>query len=205
MHSLVRRSLFTAAAAGLLLVATAPGASAQSAAYDILHWSDCPPGAPYAFTTYDPTQFAHFQNSPVAGPSGGACSLEVVSGHVVVPAASSTGGVVFPTTGEVAGEPYTLEYDMQFVSGTDPWIFTNENGSGDYNGIFFGVNYPGDNCWYHVKFTAPLGAAGPKDGLYVYQASPGPEEIRLDNALLYIDKQSKPGLTMTRNPKCTCQ
>jgi hypothetical protein len=168
---LVATALFTFATFAAANAAYADGS-------DLLAWTDCPPGIPYSFG--DP-QGAHFQASPVAGPSGGACSLEVVSGAQVIPAASSTGGVAFATPGEVAGGTYTVAFDMQFVKGQDPWIFTNQSGQGDTNGLSFPVTYPGDTCWHRYTFTAPLGAAGPKPIYFVYQSVNGFEEMRIDN------------------------
>jgi len=64
---------------------------------DILNWPDCPPGASYGNQTIP--RPAHFQTSPVAGPSGGTCSLDVVTGSVFDTGANSAGGVTFSTSG----------------------------------------------------------------------------------------------------------
>jgi hypothetical protein len=147
---------------------------------DLLDWSDCPPGAPYYFAGDDPLP-AHFQTSPVAGPSGGSCSLDVVSGSQVVPAANSTGGVAFLTPGQVAGGTYTVAFDFQFVSGTDDWLFADESGEGDLNGLSFVLPYPGDHCWHSYAYTASVGDLGPKPVLFIYQDTPGFQEMRIDN------------------------
>ena len=130
---------------------------------------------------------AHFQTSSDAGGSAcGQCSLAVSSGNHVCPPAGSNGGVVFSTPGEVDGETYTLEFDLRFVSGTNRWWFADETGSGDVNGLSFSVPYPGDTDWHHYTFTAPLGPAGPKSLLFVYNAVDGTQEMRIDNMTLRV-------------------
>jgi hypothetical protein len=185
---------------GLFLLTAA--SAAQAANGDLLNWADCPPGAPYYFNDSMP---AHFQNSPAAGPSGGACSLDVVSGSEVIPAANSGGGVAFATPGEVAGGTYTLAFDFQFVEGTNAWIFADESGSGDVNGLTFALPYPGDHCWHHYEWTAPLGAAGPKPILFLYQDTNGPEEMRIDNMTLRpATYYARRGLVNRSTGACTC-
>jgi hypothetical protein len=174
---------------------------AYAANGDLLNWPDCPPGLAYAFTSLDPNP-AHFQTSPVAGPSGGSCALDVVSGSKMIPQAGSTGGVAFATTGEVAGGTYTLAFDFQFVSGTNPWAFADESGSGDVNGLTFTIPYPGDDCWHHYQYTASLGPAGPKPILFVYQYVDGPQEMRIDNMTL-TPAVTSPGLVTSRAENCS--
>ena len=154
---------------------------------DILHWADCPPGVAYD----DPSQarYAHFQTSPVAGPSGGTCSLEVVTGAVFNPG-NTAGGVAFETAAEVANTTYTLAFDFQWVHGDDDWFFANEEGDGLVNGLSFQIPYPGDRCWHRFVYTAPLGKVGPRSVLFVYQGktkknqAPVLEEMRIDNMTL---------------------
>jgi hypothetical protein len=111
-------------------------------AADLLNWPDCPPGLSYSFPV---GVSAYFVDSSQEGPSEpGACSLDVFSGTIVDPPAGSSGGVAFATPGEVAGETYTIAFDMKFVQGTDPWNFADESGSGDVNGLTFAIPYPGD-------------------------------------------------------------
>lgn len=128
----------------------------------------------------------------------------MVSGSVFVPAANSAGGVAFATPGEVAGETYTISFDFQFVHGTHPWLFADESGSGDINGLTFDVPNPGDNCWHHYTYTAPVSAA--KGVLFVYQANAGPEEMRIDNMTL---EQASPGarigLWSSGPENCACR
>jgi hypothetical protein len=162
----------------------------------LVKWPGCPPGpqaAPYCFQgntsgpcgTAGPLDLwpAHFQTSPVAGPSGGNCSLDVVSGQVVS-IANSAGGFAFNTLGEVAGAAYTISFDMQWVSGKSPWSFANEEGNGILNSLSFFVPYPGDDCWHHYEHTAAVGPNGPKTVMFVYVASPGPQEMRIANVIL---------------------
>jgi hypothetical protein len=148
---------------------------------DLLAWPDCPPMLPYFFAGTSPQ--AHFQTSTIAGPSGGSCSSDIVSGALFA-AAESSGGAYFTTPGEVAGGTYTFEFDMQWVSGQDAWSFSNQNGDGNSNGLWFPVQFPGDNAWRHYSYTAALGPNGPRSFMFVYQSVSGPEEIRLDNATL---------------------
>ncbi len=176
----------------LLLLAAASPSGAPGP--DLLNWPACPPGLSYS-NPADPKP-AHFQTSPVA-PPGGTCSLDVVTGSIFVPASDSAGGVEFDTPGETAGDTYTLAFDLQWVSGDDPWFVSNETvGDGDVNGLVFDVPFPGDYCWHHVEWTAPLGANGPKDYLYVYQghtaADPTPvlEEMRIADMTL---REAAPG------------
>jgi hypothetical protein len=176
---------------------------AYAAGGDTLNWPDCPPGAQYSFTSFDPNP-AHFQTSPYGGPSGGHCSLDVVSGSEVIAAANSTGGVAFATPGEVAGGTYTVAFDFQFVTGTQAWLFADESGSGDVNGLTFAIPYPGDHCWHHYAYTAPLGGAGAKPILFVYQDTPGPQEMRIDNMTLTPAALGTPtGLVTSRAEGCT--
>jgi hypothetical protein len=188
-------------AVALFVLTAANVTYAAGGSGDILNWPDCPPGLPYAFSG-DP-QAAHFQTSPVAGPSGGTCSLDVVSGSEVIAAAGSSGGVAFATPGEIAGGTYTVAFDMQFVSGKQGWLFADESGSGDINGLFFAIPYPGDDCWHHYEYTAPLGAAGPKPILFVYQATPGAQEMRIDNMTIRPAELGAPtGLVSRRAENC---
>jgi len=170
-----------AALTPLLLGAIAPAGA------DLLVWPDCPPGAPYFFLPDD--RPAHFQTTPVAGPSGGTCALDIVTGSVYT-AANSAGGVAFGTPGEVAGKTYTLSFDLQRVKGDDAWFFANEEGDGTVNGLTFTLPASSDRCWHHYEFTAALGKQGPKTVLYVYQGktprnqAPVLEEMRIDNMTL---------------------
>jgi hypothetical protein len=154
---------------------------------DLLNWPDCPPGAPYFFVP--DARPAHFQTTPVAGPSGGTCALDVVTGSVFSDA-NSAGGVAFETPGEVAGNAYTLAFDLQRVKGSDPWVFANEEGDGRVNGLTFEIPASKDRCWHHYEFTAELGNNGPKSVLFVYQGkspsnqAPVLEEMRIDNMTL---------------------
>jgi hypothetical protein len=176
--------------------------TAANAAYavgpDLVHWADCPPGPqvnPYFFTSDPPDPWpAHFQTSPVAGPSGGNCSLDVVSGKFMS-IATSAGGFAFETPGEVADGAYTISFDMQWISGTDPWSFSNQEGNGVQNGLTFPVPYPGDNCWRHYEFTGDVGPIGPKTVMFVYQAQSGPQEIRIANLIMrQADNMGRKGL-----------
>jgi hypothetical protein len=185
-----------------LLVASAAGVAQASSPGDLLQWSDCPPGVQYYFGG-DPMP-AHFQASPLAGPSGGSCSLDVVSGSQFVLAASSAGGVAFGTPGEVAGGTYTVAFDFQFVSGTNAWIFANESGSGDLNGLSFSIPYPGDNCFHHYEFTGSIGAVGPKPVMFIYQGAAGPQEMRIDNMTITpAPYWARPGLVTRGTSTCT--
>ena len=183
-------SLFALAALGA--PATAP---------DILNWPDCPPGASYGNQTIP--RPAHFQTSPVAGPSGGTCSLDVVTGSVFDTGANSAGGVTFSTAGELSGVTYTLAFDFQWVSGEDEWTLVNEDGDGKINGLSLNLPYPGDRCWHHYEFTAPVGPVGAKGTLFVYQgrtkdgALPVLEEMRIDNMTLReVSSSARSGLVV---------
>jgi hypothetical protein len=189
---------------------------------DLLNWPhQCPPGPPglpYFFTTTGTgantivdSWPAHFQTSPVAGPSGGNCSLDVVSGSVVS-TPSSTGGIDFATRGEVAGATYTLAFDMQWVKGTSGWSFSNQNGGGGVqNGLTFAVPYPGDCGWRHYEYTAPVGPIGPENSLFVYQDGPVgnrtglPGEMRIANMTLNPASQNAAkGLVAGKAAGSTC-
>jgi hypothetical protein len=180
----------------LLMAANA----AYAAGPELVHWLNCPPGPnvnPYFFTT-DPTDNwpAHYQTSPVAGPSGGNCSLDVVSGEFMS-TATSAGGFAFNTTGEVTGVTYAISFDMQWISGKDPWSFSNQEGNGVQNGLTFPVPYPGDHCWRHDQFTGQVGSIGPKTVMFVYQASNGPQEIRIANLIMrQVDNTAPNGLVV---------
>jgi hypothetical protein len=195
------RQLVTRGAFALLV--TVAGA-ASAAGPDLLAWPDCPPGEAYAFSFSGPLP-AHFQPSPLAGPSGGSCSLDVVSGGTFVPAANSAGGVAFATPGEVTGDTYTLSFDFQWVSGQNDWMFANETGSGDLNDLSFPIAFPGDHCWHHYEYTASLGPLGAKPTLFVYQANAGPEEMRVDNMTLTLASQgAHVGLKVGSATRCAC-
>lgn len=191
-----RAILMLCAAVALLTFANAAYASGP----ELVHWLDCPPRPnvqPYFFTV-DPTDHwpAHFQTSPVAGPGGGNCSLDVVSGKFMS-IATSAGGFSFDTVGEVAGATYNISFDMQWISGTDPWSFSNQEGNGVQNGLTFPVPYPGDHCWRHYEFTGQVGPIGPKTVMYVYQASSGPQEIRIANLIMrQVDNPAPTGLVV---------
>jgi hypothetical protein len=197
--SALGRHVVTGAAVVLLVMAAG---SASAAGTDLLNWPDCPPGLGYAFPGTLP---AHFQTSPLAGPTGGSCSLDVVSGNTFVPAANSAGGVAFLTPGEVAGNTYTWVFDFQWVSGQNDWLFANEQGSGDLNGLSFELPFPGDHCWHHYEYTAAIGPSGPKTVLYIFPANAGPEEMRIDNMTLKSATQgAPPGLTVGASSGCRC-
>jgi hypothetical protein len=195
-HRLLRGTI-----GAFVLLVTAAGTS-SAAGPDLLGWADCPPGQPYDFAGALP---AHFQTSPVAGPSGGSCSLDVVSGSDFVAAANSAGGVFFASPGEVSGNTYTLAFDFQFVSGHHTWGFSNQNSDGFINGLSFSVPFPGDNCWRHYEFTAPLGPNGPKDFFFINPGVAGPEEVRIDNMTLRLaDPGATRGLTVGSAGSCSC-
>jgi hypothetical protein len=197
-NSALPRATLMLFAAALLTIANAAYASGP----ELVHWSDCPPGPdvnPYFFTTNPTDRWpAHFQTSPVAGPSGGNCSLDVVSGQFMS-IATSAGGFAFNTIGEVAGATYTISFDMQWISGKDPWFFSNQEGNGVQNGLTFPVPYPGDNCWRHYEFTGDVGSIGPKTVMFVYQAQSGPQEIRIANLVMrQVDNIARKGLVVDK-------
>jgi len=198
-----RAVLMLFAATALLTAASAAYASGPA----LVQRPNCPPGpsvGPYFFTT-NPTDNwpAHFQTSPVAGPSGGNCSLDVVSGQFMS-IATSAGGFAFDTTGEAAGARYTISFDMQWISGKDAWSFSNQEGNGVQNGLTFPVPYPGDNCWRHYEFTGDVGPIGPKTVMFVYQAASGPQEIRIANVIMRRVENTAPTGLVVGKPVGRC-
>jgi hypothetical protein len=96
---------------------------------------------------------------------------------------------------ETAGVTYAISFDMQWVSGEDQWSFSNQEGNGIQNGLTFPVPYPGDHCWRHYEFIGDVGSNGPKTVMFVYQASNGPQEIRIANLIMrQIDNTAAKGL-----------
>lgn len=171
------------------------------AAPNLVSWPNCPPGPQVLAYSFGPNVPnppnppdrwpAHFQTLPLAGPSGGNCSLNVVSGSEENLQATSAGGFSFYTPGEVTGATYTISFDMQWVSGTNAWRFNNQAGDGHLNALAFDVPYPNDHCWRHYEFTAALVKSAtnpynaiPKGMMYVYQPNSGPQEIRIANLIL---------------------
>ena len=180
-------------------------ANGACASPDLVRWPGCPvQWAQYNFSA--PSDFpngiadpypAHAEPFPVAAPNGGNCSLDVVSG-TLVSIASSAGGFAFDTPGEVAGGTYTINFEMQWVSGQGPWAFSNQEGKGIQNGLTVSVPYPGDNCWHRYEYTAALGPIGPKTVMFVYQANPGPQEMRIANLTLRaVEASARHGLVVS--------
>jgi hypothetical protein len=166
----------------------------------LVSWPGCPmqgSWGQYSFSA--PSDFlppvadpypAHAEPFPVAAPGGGDCSLDVVSG-TKMSIATSAGGFAFQTPGEVNGAWYTIAFEMQWISGTNPWAFINEagGGNGNYGGLDFKVNYPGDHCWHHYEYTLAVGTgqvigSGPRGTMFVYQPGGPQQEMRIANLTL---------------------
>lgn len=205
MNDVARAKFLPVGAKALLLTLVAMSAGAGSSpGPDLLKWPDCPPGIQYGASLADDPRAAHFQSSPVAGPSGGTCSLDVVTGAVFSASSNGAGGVEFATPGEAAGVTYTLAFDMQWVHGENEWFFANEAGNGVVNGIAFSIPYPGDMEWHHYEWSAAVGSNGPQGALFIYQgrtaADPAPVlgEMRIDNMTLrQVDASTPSGLVIS--------